>query len=336
MTSSPPPATLAVLVTGGSGFLGTSVVQTLAAHGHRVVSADLRSPTVPIPGVEHVVMDVTDAEEVDRVFTEAVAADTGAFTGRGIDVLVHLASIVTPGKGSSRALEHAVDVTGTRNVLEACLAHGVRRVVVSSSGAAYGYHPDNGAVNGGWLTEDDPVRGNVEFAYSDHKRQVEEMLAGLRESHPELEQVVLRIGTILGERVDNQITALFEKRRLIKIKGYDSPFVFVWDTDVVGAIEQAVVGEVTGVFNVAGDGCLTVDEIAHRLGKGTIVLPEGVLQTALRVGQRLGISRYGPEQTMFLAHRPVLDNFRLKTELGFVPAKTSAEAFDAWRAARGY
>ena len=85
------------------------------------------------------------------------------------------------------------------------MRHGVERVVVSSSGAAYGYHADNPA----WLTEDDPVRGTDTFPYSLHKRLVEEMLAGYRESAPQLEQVVLRIGTILGETVDNQITDLF-------------------------------------------------------------------------------------------------------------------------------
>src|SRR5690606_27547436 len=177
----------------------------------------------------------------------------------------------------------------------------------SDLGAAYGYHPDNGTAHDGWLVEDDPLRGNVEFAYSDHKRQVEEMLAALRETDPQLEQVVLRIGTILGERVDNQITALFEKKRLLKLRGHDSPFVFVWDTDVVGAIEVAATGPVTGIFNVAGDGALTVDEIARRLGRGTLSIPEPVMRGLLAVGKRLGLTPYGPEQTVFLAHRPVLD-----------------------------
>ena len=53
---------------------------------------------------------------------------------------------------------------------------------------------------------------------------VEEMLAEFRQSHPQLQQTVLRIGTILGERVDNQITALFEKKRLLAIRG-DGPYV---------------------------------------------------------------------------------------------------------------
>ena len=307
-----------VLVTGGSGFLGTSVVSGLLDTGHEVVSADLRVPERGTASAHHVVMDVRDPSRVNEVVHEWEP-----------EVVVHLASIVTPGKDSNRALERAVDVDGTRHVLDACLSHGVRRIVVSSSGAAYGYHADNPE----WITEEHPVRGNEEFAYADHKRLVEEMLADLRESRPDLEQVVLRIGTILGERVDNQITALFQRPRLLKIRGSRSPFVFIWDTDVAAIIQRAVTGPVTGIFNVAGDGALTVDEIASLLGKRTMTLPEPVLRGALAVGKRLGVTAYGPEQTKFLQFRPVLDNTRLKEVFGYEPSYTSAEAFEAWRLA---
>ncbi|RRO18652.1 SDR family oxidoreductase [Saccharopolyspora rhizosphaerae] len=304
-----------VLVTGGNGFLGRSVVHGLASAGHEVVSADLQEPTRPVDGVEHVHVDVTDR----AVVSSAIAAARP-------EVVVHLAAVVTPGRNSSREREHAVDVTGSRHVFDACLEHGVRRVVVSSSGAAYGYHPDNPS----WISEDQPVRGNPEFAYSHHKGLVEAMLAELRETHPELEQVVLRSGTILGADVDNQITALFQRPRLLKIKGAESPFVFIWDTDVVAIIQRAVTGPATGTFNVAGDGALTVDEIATRLGKPVLTIPEPLLRAALAIGKRLGLTAYGPEQTRFLQHRPVLDNRRLKEVFGYTPTHTSAEAFHAW------
>lgn len=304
-----------VLVTGGSGFLGSSVVPALAAHVELVVSGDVRPPGAARPGVVEEVLDVTDAQRVDAVVAE-----------HGIDTIVHLASIVNPPPGMTDEIAHRVDVEGTRHVVEAALAHGVRRLVVSSSGAAYGYHADSPA----WITEDQPVRGNDAFAYSRHKRLVEEHLAEVRGAHPELEQTILRIGTILGERVDNQITDLFHRRRLLKIAGADSPFVFIWDADLTDVVVRAVTSPVHGIFNVAGDGALTIDEIAARLGKRTLPVPEIVLRTALAVLRPLRLTQYGPEQTKFLQFRPVLDNARLQAELGVVPRLSSAQAFDAW------
>jgi len=265
-----------------------------------------------LPGVEYVLHDVR------------AAGLAGLLSSRGIDTVVHLAAIVTPGARSNRELEYAVDVVGTRNVLEACIASGVQRIVVTSSGAAYGYYADNPD----WLTEDDAIRGNEAFAYSHHKRLVEEMLSDYRHTHPQLRQVVLRVGTILGETTRNQITALFDRPRLLAIRGSRSPFVFIWDRDVVGAIEHAIRTDAAGIYNVAGDGALGIQEIAERLGKPCVHLPAGLLRAVLAVLHPLRLSRYGPEQVDFLRYRPVLDNRRLKEELGYRPRMTSAEVFD--------
>jgi UDP-glucose 4-epimerase len=311
-----------VLVTGGSGFIGTSVVAALAGADDvdLVVSADLRDPAERLEAVTYARLDVTDPDAVEALMTEHEPT-----------AVVHLAAIVNPDPSMPRELIHRVDVEGTRNVLEACVSNGVGHVVVSSSGAAYGYHADNPD----WICEDDALRGNEEFAYSHHKRLVEEMLASYRERHPRLGQTVLRIGTVLGETVDNQITALFERPRLLKVRGSDSPFVFVWDTDLVEVLVRAVLGNRTGIFNVAGDGAMTVDDIAAELGRPVLAVPDLVLRAALAVGHRLRLTPYGPEQTRFLRYRPVLDNARLKAEFPYTPSRTSREAFAAWRAARG-
>jgi UDP-glucose 4-epimerase len=313
-----------VLITGAGGYLGSQLLALLRERGDgigRVVALDVRETPEEkrLPGVDYRVADIRSAELVDIFKSEAP------------DVVVHLASIVTPGKGSTREFEYSVDVVGTQNVLEACLAAGVNKIVVTSSGAAYGYHADNPA----WISEDWPVRGNEAFAYSHHKRLVEEMLARWRIEHPQLQQVVLRVGTILGATVQNQITALFEKPRLLAIRGSDSPFVFIWDKDVAGAILHAVTTDRAGVYNVAGDGALSIREIAQRLGKGLIVLPAWLLQAALALLKPFGLTRYGPEQVDFLRYRPVLDNRKLKEEFGYAPKKTSSEVFDLWRARAG-
>jgi len=307
-----------VLVTGSSGYLGRQVVAELAKRKDVVtIALDVLEPAQRWPGVVYEVADIR-GQEVDAIIQRHTPA-----------VVVHLASIVTPGKGSSREFEYSVDVEGTRNLLEACVRHAVRRVIVSSSGAAYGYHPDNPP----WLTESDPLRGNQSFAYSWHKRLVEEMLADYRKQQPQLEQIVFRIGTILGVTVKNQITDLFEKPRLLAIRGSDSPFVFIHDQDVVGAILHGIDSEKTGIFNVAGDGKLGIHEIAARMGKHCLVLPAGVLQAALWLLKKLKLTQYGPEQLDFLRYRPVLDNRRLKEEFGYVPKLSSAEVFELWRTA---
>ena len=312
-----------ILVTGGGGYLGSQVVARLAAlpDGERpalIMSHDLREPASRLPQVDYLACDIRSPQ-----LAEALAQHR-------ITVVVHLAAIMPSGKAQTRDFEFDVDVNGTRKLLQACVRHGVKRIVVSSSGAAYGYHADNAP----WLTEDMPVRGNAVFAYSHHKRLVEEMLANYRNNHPALEQVVLRIGTILGPTVHNQITDMFEKPRLLAIRGSDSPFVFVWDQDVVGIILRAVSDGPAGIFNVAGDGALTIDEMAQRLGKKTRRLPSWLLRGALSILKPLGLTQYGPEQLDFLRYRPVLLNTRLKTVFGYTPTYTSAEVFDLYRIAR--
>jgi UDP-glucose 4-epimerase len=312
-----------VLVTGAGGYVGRQLVESLArAPGsvERIVAADLRAPAPSerLAGVDYAVADVRSADLA------------GLLREKGADLVVHLAAIVTPGRDSSRALEYEVDVVGTRRVLEACLAAGVRKIAYTSSGAAYGYHADNPE----WIDERDPLRGNPEFAYSDHKRQVEEMLARFRAGHPELLQLIFRPGTILGARADNQITRLFDGRFVLGLRGAQGPFVLVWDQDVVGAIAQGIQRGGTGVFNLVGDGTLSTREMARLLGKPYVEVPAGLLRAALRLGRALGLTQYGPEQVAFLLHRPVLSNRRLKQEFGYRPRKTTREVFDAFLAAR--
>lgn len=310
-----------VLITGAAGYIGKQLVHYLAEEGeHEIIAADIRdeNPFAAHPAIVYTKLDVR-SNEVTQIMQRYT-----------VDVVVHLASIVTPGKDSNRDFEYSVDVIGTENILMACVATNVKRIIISSSGAAYGYHPENSS----WLVETDEIRGNEEFTYSYHKRLVEEMLSDYRIAYPNLEQTIFRIGTILGSSVRNQITNLFDKRYLIGIQGSKSPFVFIWDQDVVRCFAKAISDEKTGIFNLAGDGALSVDEIAQILNKKVVKLPSSFITGSLYVLKRLHLSQYGEEQVRFLKYRPVLANTKLKEEFGYTPMKTSKEVFEFYQSTR--
>jgi len=306
-----------VLITGANGYIGARALRALIAQRQSVgtiIALDIRPPRAQdkLEEVTYITGDIRDPG-LDQIMK-----------AHAITAIVHLASIVSPGRKSDRQFEYSVDVLGTRNLLEAAIAADVRHLTLTSSGAAYGYYPDNPD----WITEETPLRGNPEFAYSDHKRQVEEMLRAYRNDHPALRQLILRPCTVLGSGTQNQITALFEKPCVLRLAGASTPFVFIWDEDLAACIVKGVTEQRAGIYNVAGDGALTLAEIAAIMRKPTITLPPALLAALLRLLRLLGLTQYGPEQVNFLRYRPVLLNEKLKKDFGYVPQKTSRQAFE--------
>jgi UDP-glucose 4-epimerase len=285
-----------------------------------IVALDLREPPAGscVPGVLYLEGDVRDPALVKHLLEHR------------IEVVVHLAAVVTPGRQSTRELEYEIDVLGTRNVVAACLQAGASQLVYLSSGAAYGYHADNPAP----LRESDPLRGNEGFAYAWYKRLVEEELARVRAEHPGLALLVFRPGTILGETVRSPITDLFERPVVVGVAGSEAPFVFVWDDDVAAVIAKGIRERRSGVYNLAGDGAIGLREIARRVGRPYLPLPPALLAAALGALHRLGLSARGAEQVDFLRYRPVLSNEKLVRELGFTPSQTSEQCFERYRRLR--
>jgi UDP-glucose 4-epimerase len=305
-----------VLITGAAGFIGSSLIERFIKVGipfQKIIGTDVRPPRQSVENdkYEFHLLDVRD--EGLSTFIK----------NKKISHIVHLASIVTPGKNSHREFEYSVDVLGTKNILKSATENNVRQIIVTSSGAAYGYHKDNPD----WIKETDEIRGNFEFPYSYHKKLVEEELKIYREQFPNFKQLILRPGTILGKNVNNQITDLFKKPVLLGIKNSKSPFVFIWDEDVIEIIYQGLINEKEGIYNLAGDGALTLKEISTILKKPYLSLPADSLKNILKILKKFNLTQYGPEQVNFLRYRPVLFNQKLKTEFGFIPKYSSKECF---------
>jgi dihydroflavonol-4-reductase len=112
------------LVTGAAGFIGSHVVAALAAAGAEVRAFDRTPLAAPIGGVEPVLGDVLDADALRRALD-------------GCDAVFHLAAVYSFARADA-ALMEAVNVRGTRAVLDAALRGPRRRIVHTSSCATCG------------------------------------------------------------------------------------------------------------------------------------------------------------------------------------------------------
>ncbi|MCE9501465.1 MAG: NAD-dependent epimerase/dehydratase family protein, partial [Leptospira sp.] len=159
-----------VLVTGGSGFLGSNLVKILSKKhsAWKILSTDIRETKdfKSLKNVKSIILDISKRSDT-----------LGAIKSFKPDSIVHLASIINPPPSMSEETQRLIDVEGTRNVLDGALLSKTKQIIITSSGAAYGYHKDNPE----WLKETDPVRGHQHFAYSRHKKEVEDMLVVYRE-----------------------------------------------------------------------------------------------------------------------------------------------------------
>ena len=263
----------AVLVTGAAGYVGRLCVAALAKRRDELSALVALDWSKPSPG-----------ERIDGVaYEQGDICDPGlkdVFAKHGIDTVVHLASIVRAPKGAPEDVAYRVDVLGTQNVLEACEAVNAKRLIVTSSGAAYGYHPDNPD----WLDEADPLRGNDEFEYSKHKRIVEKMLAKWREERPSSSSSSSGQGTVVGPDVHSPVTDLFEKPVVLGIIGSDSPFVFIWDQDLVACLGRRRCFRTRSASTTKPATARSPRrEIAKMINKPYVPLPAGLVKGLLLV-----------------------------------------------------
>jgi len=297
-----------VAITGASGLIGRGLVAALEAREDvtRIVGLDVAVPEgVRSPRYVHRIVDVRDPGIRDAL--------------EGVDVLVHLAFLIDSHRDGD--LMRAINVEGTRTVIEAAHAAGVGRVVHLSSVVAYGAHPDNDLP----LTETSALRGTPGYDYSEHKREVEEWLWSWHADHPELRLTVLRPAAVLGPGVESVVTRLLELPRMPAVAGHRPPLQFVHVDDVVTAIEHVMVEDLDGVYNVCAEGWLPYDEVVTAVGRGLVEVPLGVATGAADLGWRLGLTGYPVGVVQMLMHPWVMSSARL-TATGWHPRHTNRDA----------
>ncbi|HLM87017.1 MAG TPA: NAD-dependent epimerase/dehydratase family protein [Solirubrobacteraceae bacterium] len=312
---------LTVAVTGPTGEIGQAVMAALE-RSREVgrIHGMARRPFDPAArGWKKTVYRRGDV--LDRGAVEALVHDA--------DVVVHLAFVIMGGARESRA----VNLVGSRNVFEASVSAGAKRLVYTSSVAAYGFHRDNPQP----LTEDVPARGTAAHYYSAQKAEVETLLATtltdsatasyvLRPCIVAGPQAPLLIDSLpytqISERLPGPVLSLLEGVPILKpvLPDPGVPFQLVHHDDVASAIRAATLGRgAPGVYNLAGPGQMTIRLLAQELGWYTIPVPELALDAAAEIVSRLG---FLPAQAQWIAafREPVImSTSKARRELGWRP-----------------
>jgi UDP-glucose 4-epimerase len=257
-----------VLVTGGAGFIGSHLTEALLARDQEVVALDDLSTgslqnilhLMRRPGFEFALGSIMDEGAVN----EAVAAS---------DIVYHLGAAV----GVRLVFQQPVrtietNVRGTQHVLDACLRHG-RKVLIASTSEVYGKDVHNGS---GHFREDDDITigPSIRWCYATSKA-LDEFLARAYYSDKGLPVVIARFFNTVGPRQSpayGMVVPRFVEQALLNkpltIYGDGSQVrSFTWVGDAVEAVIRlmetpAAEGD---VFNVGSEESITIGELAERV-----------------------------------------------------------------------
>lgn len=317
----PRPAGLTVAVTGPTGEIGQAVIGALER------SRDIAR----ILGMARRAFDPAERGWKKFFYRRGDVLDAGdvAALVDGADVVIHLAFIIMGRAEESRR----VNLEGSRNVFEAAHAAGAKRLIYTSSVAAYGFHADNPQP----LKEEVPARGTDSHYYSAQKAEVEALLAEILDGSataayvfrpcivagPEAPLLIDSLPyTQISERLPGPVLRLLDGVPILKpvLPDPGVPFQLVHHDDVASAITAATLGRgKPGVYNLAGPGEITVSRLADELGWYSIPVPELAVDAVAEMIGRLG---FMPAQAQWVSafREPVIvDTAKARRELRWRP-----------------
>jgi UDP-glucose 4-epimerase len=319
---------LTVAVTGPTGEIGISAVTALEGEPtvDRIIGMARRPFDPSSRGwvkTTYQQGDILDREAVDALVTQA-------------DVVIHLAFIIM----GSREESSRINLQGTRNVFEAVVAaERPRRLVYTSSVAAYGYHSDNPVP----LTEDVPPRGSPEHYYSAQKAECEALLADITKGSS-LEVFILRPCIVAGPKATaladampwNQLPGPL--RAVAKVAPVLKPVVpdpgfplqLVHHDDVAEAVALAATAPAPpGAYNIAGDGLVTLSDVAKALGGRPVRVPAVAASAASAAISKVPFIPSMLEWLHVARTSVVMDTSKARNQLGWRPVHSSADTLAA-------
>ena len=303
-----------IAVTGASGYVGTVLIGHLVERDDvgGILAIDVREPRQDFGSkVSFVRQDVS--EPFPRLLAE-----------NEIDTVVHLAYLLRQGR--NREANRRVNVDGTRNTIEACRLGGVGRLVYLSSTSVYGAHPDNPNA----LTEEMPGRPVKGFQYSEDKLASERLLDEYASESSGAAVCILRCCPIMGANADNFIADAFDKPFLVAVSGASPPMQLIHEEDMVRCMTLATMGDAEGLYNLAGTGSISWNEMAATRGRRVVSLPVWLLYPLIQLTWSLRLQSDSPAMGLDMIRYPwSASTEKIEREMGFRSRYSSS---DAWKA----
>lgn len=303
-----------VLVTGVSRDLGRTFANSLAAEPgiDRVIGVDVMPPRGDIGDVSFIRADIRNP-----IIAKVIARED-------VDTVVHMSVIATPGSAGARGTMKELNVIGTMQLLAACQkSELVRKLVVKSSTTGYGASPRDPAM----FTEEMQPKRAPRGGYEKDVNEIESYVRGFARRRPDVAVTTLRCANVIGPRVVSPVTSYFRLPAVPTVLGFDPRLQFLHESDLHRVLRHAVERDAPGTFNIAGDGMLTLSQALRRMQRPGVPVPGfavGRLGSLLKSTRRAELP---PELRAFLTYGRGVDTTRMRTELGFEPTYTTAEAF---------
>jgi UDP-glucose 4-epimerase len=303
-----------VLVTGVAGDLGRRFAAQLSKSPaiERVIGIDTVPPRGDLGRADFVRADIRNPVIAKVIVRERV------------DTVVHTSVAATPAASGGRTSMKELNVIGTMQLLAACQqAPDVRKLVLKSSAAVYGASNRDPAM----FTEGMNAKRLATSGFAKDITEVESYTRGFARRRPDVDVTTLRIANVIGPTIISAMTGYFRLPVIPTVLGFNPRLQFVHEQDALDVLEHATVSEVTGTYNIAGDGIITLAQAVRRLGRPSLPLPGFAVPTfgsAIRQTRRADFS---PEQVAFLTFGRGLDTTRMRSMLGFEPSFSTPAAF---------
>jgi UDP-glucose 4-epimerase len=228
-------------------------------------------------------------------------------------------------------LRHDVNVRGTKLLLDHCVRHGVKQLVVLSSGYVYGAFAENPY----GMDEDFPLSASRAYPEIRDLVEVDTLASAFMWKHPEVRTCVLRPVNVIGRTVRSMIRSYLEIPRVPTVMGFNPMMQLLDESDLTRALELALDHGLQGVFNVTGSGEVPLHTIVEEVGASAWPVPGPLLQLTFDQLFRWGLWSYPPGILDYLKYPVLLDGRHFREATGFEPRVALREIFETMRQERG-